>query len=64
MPPDDRLDMPRLLDARVLLPLPTPPKALDDEELRDEERVSRVCPPTLPELCRDCPLIFPALSRV
>jgi hypothetical protein len=54
MPPADRLDMPRLLEARVLLPLPTPLNALEDDEPRDDddERVSRVCPPTLPELCR------------
>jgi hypothetical protein len=53
MPPADRLDMPRLLEARVLLPLPTPLNAEDEDDPRDDdERVSRVCPPTLPELCR------------
>jgi hypothetical protein len=52
MPLDPRLDIPRLLEARVLLPLPTPLNALEDDEPRDDERVSRVCPPTLPELCR------------
>ena len=37
MPAEERLDMPRLLLARVLAPLPTPLNASDEREREEEE---------------------------